>query len=330
MLSLDRRSLITGAGATLGVGLGTVASAAAQELEPDFDSRPIQLLANLFTRVGAEIFLNGRGPFTFVIDTGAVATSVSDHLADRLQLQPTPPVMVHSITESRMTRSVAVNRLRLNHFGFNNLTCPVFQHDQLGADGLIGLDILGRFSLRFDVVRRSALLSRPGLSVDIGLNNRTGSRLHREGLRAVPGRFGQLMLTQVLVDGQSTVGFIDSGAQYSIGNQALRREVAARRRDGWRASRTVSIYGVTGRSVSAELSGIQDLRLGSSRLGATPMLFADLHCFEVLGLAERPALLIGADLLGRFREVTLNFPADMVSFSGLRRQTTRTLEVLRS
>ena len=57
------------------------------------------------------------------------------------------------------------------------------------------------------------------------------------------------------------------------------------------------------------------------------MLFADLHCFQTLGLSSRPALLIGADLLGRFREVTLDFPADTVTFSGLRRQSTRTLEL---
>ena len=45
-----------------------------------------------------------------------------------------------------------------------------------------------------------------------------------------------------------------------------------------------------------------------------------------LGLAGAPALLIGADMLGRFREVTLDFAANRVSFEGLRRQTTRTIE----
>jgi hypothetical protein len=57
------------------------------------------------------------------------------------------------------------------------------------------------------------------------------------------------------------------------------------------------------------------------------MLFADLHCFQILGLAEQPALLIGADILGRFREVTLDFPGNRVNFTGLRRQTTQALEI---
>ena len=51
----------------------------------------------------------------------------------------------------------------------------------------------------------------------------------------------------------------------------------------------------------------------------TPLLFADLHAFEVLELVERPALLIGADLLYRFREVTLDFGRSRMAFRGLRR-----------
>lgn len=329
--SLDRRGLIAGLAATFGAGIGAVRPAVAQDppraAEPGLDTRPIQLLTNLFTRVGAAVFIDRHGPFTFVIDTGAGVTSIADSLADRLALPPLQPMLVHGITEARITRSVGVNRLQLSGLGFRNLTCPVFPRDQLGADGLIGLDVLGRFRLRFDVARRSASLTMRGVSIVMGGDVQTGSRIRREGLRAVPGRFGQMMLTQVTVDGQPTVAFIDSGAQYSIGNLALRRAVAARRRDGGRLARSVPIYGVTGQSLSADLARVDDLRLGSNRLGATPLLFADLHAFQTLGLSDRPALLIGADLLGRFREVTLDFPADIVTFSGLRRQTTRTLEL---
>ena len=326
---LDRRGLIAGLTAAVGVGAGWPAAAqdTPQEAESEVETQPIQLLTNLFTRVGAAVFIDNRGPFTFVIDTGAGTTSIADSLADQLALPPLQPVLVHGITEARVTRSVAVSRLQLSGLGFRNLTCPVFPRDQLGADGLIGLDVLGRFKLRFDVVRRAASLTMRGVAIVMGGDMQTGSRIRRGGLRAVTGPFGQMMLTQVTVDGQPTVAFVDSGAQYSIGNLALRRAVAARRRDDGRLARTVPIYGVTGQSLSADLARVDDLRLGATRLGATPMLFADLHCFETLGLSDRPALLIGADLLGRFRDVTLDFPNDTVTFAGLRRQSTRALEI---
>ncbi|WP_332639279.1 aspartyl protease family protein [Brevundimonas sp.] len=324
MTALDRRVLLAGLGA---LGLPAGPAAAQDPLDALVEDRPIQLLSNLFTRVGAAVTVDGRGPFTFVIDTGAGATSIADTLADRLQLPPLPSVIVHGITEARVTRSVAINRLQLSGLGFRNLACPVFPRDQLGADGLIGLDVLDSFRLKFNVMRRTASLNVRGVSIIMGGDMITGSRLRRQGMRSVRGRFGQMILTQVSVDGQPTAAFIDSGAQYSIGNMALRQAAAARRRDGGRVARQVPLYGVTGQSLSADLAMVDDLRFGPQRLGPTPMLFADLHCFDTLGLADRPALLIGADLLGRFREVTLDFPGNLVVFEGLRRQTNRQLEI---
>lgn len=324
----NRRLILAGLG---GLGLGaipgvTLASAQEATPSPDQDQQPIQLLSNLFTRVGAAVTINGRGPFTFVIDTGAGSTAISDTVAAQLRLPAMDPVLVHGITAATVTQSVAVERMVLSGLGFRNLRCPVLPRDQLGADGLIGLDALGKFRLSFDVMRRSASLSVRGIRIVMGGDMNTGSRIQRDGIRSVRGRFGQLILTQVVVEGQSVAAFIDSGAQYSIGNLALREALATRRARGSRIARTIPLYGVTGQSLQADLARAADLRLGSSRLGATPLLFADLHCFRTLELADRPALLIGADLMGRFRNVTLDFTNNTVAFEGLRRQTTRTVE----
>lgn len=323
----DRRLLLTGLGALAAFGSPALAQTAEQDPAPPEGLAPIPLLANLFTRVGAAVTINGYGPYTFVIDTGAGTTAIADTVAEQLQLPARDPLIVHGITAATQTGSVGVERLLLGGLGFRNLRCPVLPRDQLAADGLLGLDVLGRFRLGFDVVRRSATLSTRGVRVITGgAAMTTGTRIRRESLRSVRGRFGQLILTETLVDGVPTVAFVDSGAQYSIGNNALRQAVAARRPDGARFSRQIQLYGVTGQSLSADLARVDELRLGRSRLGATPLLFADLHCFRTLELADRPALLIGADLLGRFREVTLDFPGNTVSFEGLRRQTTRTIE----
>jgi len=285
------------------------------------------LLANLFTRVGAAVMINERGPFTFVIDTGAGTTAVADTVAAQLRLPPLDPLIVHGITAATRTDSVRVERLQLSGLAFRNLRCPVLPHDQLGADGLIGLDVLGRFRLGFDVVRRSATLNVRGLRIVMGgADMSTGTRIRRDGVRSVRGRFGQLILTETVVDGAPTAAFIDSGAQYSIGNNALRRAITERRPDSTRLTRRIQLFGVTGQSLYADLARVDEIRLGRARLGSTPLLFADLHCFRTLGLDDRPALLVGADLLGRFRRVTLDFPASTVDFNGLRRQTTRTIE----
>jgi hypothetical protein len=177
------------------VGLTGAAWPATAQVPAATEIDPIRLLSNLFTRVGAAVFIGGRGPFTFVIDTGAGKTSIADTVADRLALPAALPVMVHGITEATVTRSVAVSRLQVSGLGFRDLNCPVFPRNQLGADGLIGLDVLGRFRLSFNVVRRSANLTMRGLSIVMGGDVPTGSRIRRDGLRTVRGRFGQMILT---------------------------------------------------------------------------------------------------------------------------------------
>lgn len=327
----DRRLLLAGLGATLG-GLGSSPAAAGGNgiqdpapLAPGPDIAEIRLLTNLFNRVGARVYLDGQGPFVFVIDTGAGATSIADTVAARLGLPAGDPVLVHGITEAVMAPTVRVNRLDLNGMGFPQLRCPVFQRDQLGADGLIGLDVLSRFRLRFDVALRTATLTRRGVRIALGGDVQTGSRIRRGRMNTVRGRYGQLILTQIEVDGQTTSAFVDSGAQYSIGNLALRDAVSARNPDRRRAPRPVPVYGVTGQRLNAELLQVDDLRLGLTRLGPTPLLFADLHAFETLELADRPALLLGANVLSRFREVTLDFPDNAVAFTGRRPPSTRAL-----
>lgn len=321
----DRRLILCGLTAT--AAFGRAPGARGQTPDLTSDPTPIPLLANLFTRVGAAVTVNDQGPWTFVIDTGAGSTAIADTLAARLRLPLLSPLTVHGITTATRTESVRVDQMQLGGLTFRDLRCPVLSRDQIGADGLLGLDVLGRFRLGFDVQRRAASLSVQGVRILMGgADMSTGSRLRDDSVRSIRGRFGQLLLTQTIVDGVPTAAFIDSGAQYSIGNEALRRAILTRRLDSVRPDRQVLLYGVTGQSLSADLARVGEIRLGRARLGATPLLFADLHCFRTLDLADRPALLIGADLLGRFRRVTLDFPNNTVAFEGLRRQTTRTVE----
>ncbi|MET1112622.1 MAG: hypothetical protein ABWX67_13965, partial [Allosphingosinicella sp.] len=76
----------------------------------------------------------------------------------------------------------------------------------------------------------------------------------------------------------------------------------------------VTATGVTGTTVKLQLAQSGELRLGSVVLRNVPMAFADVPPFEVFGLADRPALLLGTDLLETFRRVSLDFRARKVRF----------------
>lgn len=285
--------------------------------EPDEAAR---LLENLLTRMGAKVDVGGRRQPLFVIDTGAERTAISDRLADELNLAPGPPVLVHGITAAEMVRTVQLPRLNFSGRRFTDLTPPVFPYAVLGADGLLGLDVLSRFRLTLEVRRRRIMMAPSGPDVDERgfFFGGVASRMRSNITPARSGRFGQLFLTNVQVDGVPAVAFIDSGAQYSIGNQALMRAIDAR--IGAAARQSIRVYGVIGQSLMVDSGAVSTLRLARRELGPTPLLFGDLHAFRVLGLVEQPALLLGADILTRFSRITLDYGQSRITLGDVIRR----------
>lgn len=284
--------------------------------EPDEGAR---LLENLLTRMGVSVNVGGRRQPLFVIDTGAERTAVSDRLAAELNLQPGPPVLVHGITAAEVVRTVELPRLDFSGRRFFRLTPPVFPYDELGADGLLGLDVLSRFRLILELRQRRVMLAPSGPDIVVrGITFGQASRLRNNIADTRSGRFSQLLLTSVQVDGVDAVAFVDSGAQYSIGNLALMRAVDAR--VGPAARQPIRVYGVIGQSMMVDSGSVSSLRLARRELGATPLLFGDLHAFRALGLIERPTLLLGADILTRFSRITLDYGQSRMVFDGLLRR----------
>ena len=274
-----------------------------------------RLLANLLTRMALRVSINGRRGAVFVLDTGAGRTVIAEDLARSWDLPARPPLLVHGLTAAQVAPSVHISRLGIGGRRILDLQAPVFPRAVLAADGLVGLDVLGRFRLDLNIASRRVQLTPSGPDVvAVGSAGHRASRLQRQDRPARHGRFGALILTGFAED-QAIDVFVDTGAQYSIGNMALLDAIGG---DPAGLERT-TVYGVTGQILAAASGQVRDLRLGTHRLGPTPLLFADLHAFSVLDLIERPALLIGADLLYRFREVTLDYGQSRMAFRGLRR-----------
>ena len=56
------------------------------------------------------------------------------------------------------------------------------------------------------------------------------------------------------------------------------------------------------------------LRLGGLHLGNVQVTYANAHVFDVWGLKDSPALVIGMDLLKQFDAVSLDFGRSAVRF----------------
>lgn len=281
------------------------------------------LLANLFTRMSTKTTINGRPGFSLVLDTGAGSSAIAEDLAVALALPPGPQVVVHGVTSAQIASTVKIARLAFGGRRFNDVQAAVFPREMLGADGLLGLDVLSGFELSFDMIRRTMLLTPSSANtIEFGRAFGTSSRIPRgENGRTRTGRFGQLILLNARADGVPVECFVDSGAQSSIGNMALYTALGGH--EGPTIQRVMTqVFGVTGQVLMAERGGVGNLEINRQRLGPTPLLFADLHAFKALDMIERPALLIGGDILYRFREVSLDFGRSRMAFTGLRRPLT--------
>lgn len=275
-----------------------------------------RIYENLLTRMAVEVGLGSGRKAMFVIDTGAERTALSDRLVAQMGLGSGPPMLVHGITTSQITPSAILPRIHVMQRRFDQLILPVFEHGLLGADGLLGLDILSHFRLTLDLRSQRVMMAPSGSDVvtrsfSIG----RASRLRAEQAQAPRGRFGQLYMTQLEVGGVPAIGFVDSGAQFSIANHALMR--ALKNQNRMTTHGQVQVYGVIGQSMMAHSGSAPSLKIERWTFGQTPLLFADLHAFTILNLLERPAMLLGADIISHFNRVTLDFGQSQVNFSGL-------------
>jgi hypothetical protein len=206
------------------------------------------------------------------------------------------------MTDRNIVDRVKVDELTLGPSTIRNLELPALRERDIGGAGMIGIDALVRQRLLMDFEKET-----------IKVEDAT------KPVKALPGdivvvaqlKRGQLILTQVSVGGISLEAVIDTGSQITIGNLALRDKLLRRNRHKFQ---TVTATGVTGKTLPLQLAQIDELRLGRVTLRNVPMAFADVPPFEVFGLSDRPALLLGTDLLETFRRVSLDFRARRVRF----------------
>lgn len=254
------------------------------------------------TRMTVEVKVNGRGPYRFLVDSGADTSVVGLRIARDLQLPLGRPVTLHGMTASAIVDRVLVDELTLGAATINTLEIPALKEVDLGGDGMVGIDALVEQRLMMDFEKR-IIKAEDARQPAIKLDGEIVVRAH--------SRRGQLILTQVKAAGLPVEAVIDTGSEITIGNLALRDKLIKKNRDKFV---TVAATGVTGVTINLQLARIGELRLGSVTLKNVPIAFADAPPFALFGMSEKPSLLLGTDLLETFRRVSLDFRARKVRF----------------
>jgi predicted aspartyl protease len=262
----------------------------------DIDARKVR------TRMTVEVAVNDRGPYRFVVDSGADTSVIGERIAHELGLPPAPPATLNTMTATSRVDRVQVDTLSLGQSVIGDLQLPVLAERHVGGAGMIGIDAL---------VEQRLLLDFEARLIKIEDARRPAVTLGDEIVVTARRRRGQLILTEVKAAGLPLDAVIDTGSEITIGNIALRDLLMRRHSDKFV---TVAITGVTGVTIDVQLARIGELKLGSVTLRNVPMAFADVPPFAAFGLSRAPTLLLGTDVMETFRRVSLDFRARKVRF----------------
>lgn len=285
----------------LACGMASLAfarSALAQDQDA-FPPLPAQIKvtpSHLTTRV----FINGKGPFHFIVDTGADHSVIADDVAQALHLPPGHQVVVQGIIRAVPAPSVPVAQLKFGSSVRNNLDMPVLPRALLQADGFLGLDAIGDRRVVFNFKQKTLRVLDPIPSSFIDSGGRNETRI------AAPGESGHLRSVECVVDGVYVTAFIDTGAEVSVGNEALHK--ALMEADSAHAGlRDIELTGITGGSKTGRVLKVQTILLGNLEFSGCEIAAANLDVFKIWNLADKPALLIGLNFLRGFQTVSVDY-----------------------
>lgn len=250
-------------------------------------------------RVVAAVMVDGKGPFRFIIDTGANRSTLSPHLAAVLRLQPSlqQAMQVTGITGTAQVASVPIEKLQAGDLVISSSRFPIIEAPIMaGADGILGAAGLQDERLLVDFRHNRVVITRShGDGVPWGFTRVWATRLNG-GLLSVPGEVGGVRVQAI----------IDTGSEHTLGNQALYQALYAHER-GKGTYLATDVYGATKQVGAGRLQLAPLIDLGALKIGGVALVFGDFHIFKAWGMTERPAMVLGMDVLGTVNAFAIDF-----------------------
>jgi len=261
-------------------------------------------------RVVVPVMVNGQGPFRFIVDTGANHSTISPRLTQVLGLKPAEDasIILDGVTGTAQVSFVTIDRLQAGDLAIGSTDLPVVWAPVMaGADGILGVAGLTEKSLLIDFQRNRVIISRR-VEAEVRANS---TKIH--GLRSVPG----LITLATQVGGVPVRAVIDTGAERTLGNMALRDALRAKRLHGVIAQVT-SVYGATKEVEAGEILVAPPIVIDALRINDVAIVFGKFHIFEVWGMQDQPAMVIGMDVLGTVASLSIDFKNQDVYVGSLR------------
>lgn len=247
-------------------------------------------------RIWAPVLINGKGPYRLVLDTGASRSAVIQRVVDDAGLPlRDKPVKLRGVTGSAIVAAVRADTLAFGDLVVENVTLPVVADAFGGADGVLGGEGMADKRIEIQFLRDRISIARSRRApVPAGFSVVPFEHSPNRGMRV-----------QVMVGPVEATALIDTGAQVTVGNLALREALARRRneKDVFEAA----IIGVTEDIQTATRVRIPGIVAGELIVRNAEIMFSDLHILDHWRLNSRPTLIIGMDVLGSLDTLVIDY-----------------------
>ena len=248
-------------------------------------------------RMTVPVKLGGAGPYRFLVDTGADRTAVSRDIVARLKLASAGGVQLHSISGVSSVGTARIDNVQVTRTPEQSIDAAVLESSNMGADGILGVDLLHSQRVVFDFENKTMSIVPAG----------TPDRGYEPDAIVVRARKknGRLIVTDAVANGEPLTIVLDTGSQVSVGNLALRRRLLGRSLID--LDKSVELESVTGSKIVGDYMFVRDLTIGGIGLTNLAVVFTDAHTFKQLGLEGKPALLLGMNAIRAFKKVSIDF-----------------------
>jgi predicted aspartyl protease len=257
-------------------------------------------------RVMAPVFVNGVGPFAFVVDTGASSSVISPRVVTRLKLVPDPTraKLLRGITGSEVVSTVPVQSITAGEITLPKSELPVVEPRVFAdADGIFGADAFTQGCLYVNFGRAQIYILRtacPRVSENW------------EVLRAKL-RFGGLPVVNARIGDTRVIAIVDTGAERSLGNPALLAASGLQTAAEDPQTRT-RVFAATSQAIFGNLVATPSIRLGGIQIDNLRVVFGDFEVFRMWGVGDQPAIVLGMDILGTTQALMIDYRREELRF----------------
>jgi predicted aspartyl protease len=239
-------------------------------------------------RIWAPVYLNGKGPYRMVLDTGASSSAITARVATELGLPlvGTKTMLLHGVTGSAVVPFVKVDTFVVGDMEAHDKVLPIVPDALGGADGVLGMEGLEDKRIAIDFMHDHITISR------------SHSRRADYGYETIPltRTPNGLLMTTAYIGGVRIKAIIDTGGQATVANVAV--QTALKRRHPERDLRQSSITGATDDVQAGQDLPVPPVSLGPVVIAAPYLTVSDLQIFELWKMKSQPTMLIGIDTLG--------------------------------